>query len=205
MVAIPKPAPAMGVATYADIESAPPNMKAQIIAGSLVLSPRPSDPHAAIFTAAIGDLFPHFGKRSGGGGPGGWVIRGEPELHLDGILPDVFVPDIAGWKRERFPEQFRGHKFAVSPDWVCEILSPSTRSRDQIVKAPLYGRAGIGWLWIVDPEARVVEVFRNEHGLWVFVSEHQGALVTRMQPFDAVEIDLSEWWLPDPADIAVNT
>lgn len=197
MVALPKPGPAKRVATYADIESAPPNMTAEIISGSLVLSPRPSDPHAAVFTAAIGDLFPHFGKRSGEGEPGGWVLRGEPELHLDGIVPDVFVPDIAGWKRERFPERFTGHKLTVSPDWVCEILSKSTRSRDQIVKAPLYARAGIQWLWLVDPTARVVEVFRNERGLWAFVSEHEGNLVTRMQPFDAVEIDLGEWWLPD--------
>lgn len=202
MVALPNATPPKRTATYADIESAPPNMTAEIIAGSLVLSPRPARPHATTFSSALVDIGGAFGKR--GTGNGGWVILGEPELHVDGILPDVFVPDIAGWKRERFPDDFMGHKFAVAPDWVCEISSKSTRARDQVLKSPLYARAGIQWMWLIEPIDCRIDVFENNQGRWSFVSEHIGHVRARIQPFDAVEIDLGEWWSTPPSDAAAE-
>src|SRR6476646_4505786 len=107
--------------TYADIEALPPNQVGEIVRGVLYANPRPASPHAAAASAVGEELGPPF--KRGRGGPGGWVILDEPELHLG---EDVLVPDLAGWRRERMPELPRAAFFTLAPDWACEVLSPST-------------------------------------------------------------------------------
>jgi hypothetical protein len=82
-------------ATYDDVLNAPPHKVAEIIEGELFLSPRPAGPHSQAETILVGQLEPPFNR--GRGGPGGWIILAEPELHLE---KDVLVPDLAGWRRE---------------------------------------------------------------------------------------------------------
>jgi hypothetical protein len=109
-------------ATYQDVLDAPPHMVAEIANGRLHLHPRPALRHSrATFRMAgrLDDLF------EGGGGPGGWHFAIEPELHLG---PDVLVPDLAGWRRERMPVFPDAPWTDLAPDWVCEILSPGTRA-----------------------------------------------------------------------------
>ncbi len=128
------------------------------------------------------------------GYPGGWWILHEPEIHLRLDLR-VVVPDIAGWKRERMPDPPRDtHKMTIVPDWVCEILSPSTRSFDYVKKMPAYAAAGVRWLWMVEPADRQVVVFRCEAGQWDDVVTVEGSAMARLPPFDAVELDLGQWW-----------
>ena len=67
--------------------------------------------------------------------PGGWHLAIEPELHFGA---DVLVPDLAGWRRERMPVFPDAPFFDLAPDWVCEILSPSTRRFDLTEKRALY-------------------------------------------------------------------
>jgi Uma2 family endonuclease len=116
----------------------------------------------------------------------------EPELHLGS---DVIVPDLAGWRRERMPRMPNVAYFEQAPDWVCEVVSPRTGIIDRRRKMPIYAREGVSHLWIVDPILKTLEVYRLEAGRWVVASTHGGDEHVRAEPFAAVEIELSRWWL----------
>lgn len=176
-------------ATYADIEALPPNMIGEIVRGVLYANPRPASPHAAAATAISEELGPPF--KRGRGGPGGWVILYEPELHL---VEDVLVPDLGGWRRERMPEMPHVAAFDLSPDWVCEVLSPSTMKLDRGEKLPAYARAGVGHVWLVDPLQQYLEVLRLDRDIYSIVATHFNDAKVRAEPFDAIELDLSVLW-----------
>jgi Uma2 family endonuclease len=108
-------------ATYEDLETVPPHCVGEIVEGELYVSPHPALPHVRA-TSRLGTWL---GRPFdlGEGGPGGWVILLKPELHLG---DDALVPDLAGWRRERMPEMPHTAAFTLAPDWVCEVLSPST-------------------------------------------------------------------------------
>lgn len=186
------PAPIARPATYRDLAAAPPHMVAELIGGALHLQPRPRPRHALAalhLGAEIGAPF----SRGTGGGPGGWVILVEPELHLG---EDVLVPDLAGWRKERltpFPEETG---IAVPPDWACEILSPSTRRLDLTLKRDICAREGVAHLWFVDPDARTLEAFGLEGGRWVLLSALAGDAPVALAPFAAVSFPLGALW-PD--------
>lgn len=202
--------PAHRRATYQDVIDAPEGVIAEIIAGELHLTPRPAMPHASASSAAGGELWNLFGRRrSGDGRPGGWVILDEPELHLGQPDPrsEVLVPDLAGWRRSRLAETPRGAALELAPDWACEILSPGSRNirHDRLVKADAYHRADVGWFWIVDPLARLVEVYRHTPEGYLRVRAVGGPVLARLEPFEAAELDLSEWWLPEDDGEASGT
>ena len=181
-----------GKATYQDVIDAPENMVAELIDGELHLMSRPERPHTYAGSVLGGLLVPSF--MLGRGGPGGWHIIDEPELHL---IRDtrVLVPDLAGWKLETMPEFPESHRDAAMPDWVCEILSPSTSKVDLDVKAPLYAQAGIGHLWLIDPLAKTLQAFELRKGRWAQIADLKDADTVCVPPFDAIDFDLSELWL----------
>jgi Uma2 family endonuclease len=176
-------------ATMADLEALPPNVKGEIIDGELYVQPRPRFVHQDVLGHLSNDLKSPFQR--GRGGPGGWWIVVEPGIELPGS-PEV-SPDLAGWRKERMPQRPEG-PITVVPDWVCEILSPSTRNYDLHTKRPFYARVGVRWLWYVDLEARVVTIHRNHEGQWLEVGNFADQEKMRAEPFDAVEIELAEWW-----------
>ena len=181
--------PAPKAPTYQDLAALPETQIGEIVAGELHATPRPAGPHAMACSAMGGTLIPPF--QFGDRGPGGWWILDEPELHLG---TDVVVPDLAGWRRERLPEVPAGPFIDLTPDWICEALSPSTARLDRVLKVPLYARHGVKHLWIVDALAQTLEVFRLEHAHWVLLSVHAGAEVIRAEPFEQIEIRLGRWW-----------
>ncbi len=176
-------------ATYADLEALPEYVVGELIAGELHVSPRPAAPHTVAASRLGGGLSGPFDE--GRGGPGGWIILYEPELHFG---EDVLVPDLAGWRRERMPRPPRTAAFTLAPDWVCEVLSPSTAALDRGVKLPVCGREGVRHVWLMDPEARTLEVFRWEGARYVLLVTHQGLARVRAEPFEALELDLSFLW-----------
>ena len=179
-------------ATYDDLLKVPDILVAEILDGELFTSPRPAFPHARASSILRGALDP-FDRRIGGpGGPGGWWILFEPELHLGA---DILVPDLAGWRRERLPVLPNVAYAELAPDWVCEVVSPSTARVDRVRKVPVYAREGVSHLWLVDPLQQTLEVFRLEEQRWVLVSTHGGAESVRAEPFAALELDMSRWWL----------
>ncbi len=180
------------VAGYLD---APETMVAEVIDGELSLMPRPKPRHALAAVALASDLFGPFTR--GRGGPGGWVLLPEPELHL-GPKPDILDPDLAGWRRERFPadafDDDAPGAIAAAPDWVCEILSERTQAVDRGKKRRIYRREGVGHYWLLDPRDKTLEVYRLVDGKWLEVDTYEGDAVVRAEPFDAVELDLSALW-----------
>lgn len=180
-------------ATHADLAKVPENLVAEILDGELVVSPRPASPHAFAASTIGMDVGTPFHGRGGGRGPGGWWIIHEPELHLG---PHVVVPDLAGWRFERMPAYPDVSAFAEPPDWVCEVTSPATSRLDRIRKMPVYAAAGVGHVWLVDPLARLLEVFRLESGRWVLVGAQGEEEQARIEPFDAIVLEPARWWPP---------
>jgi len=181
--------------TYADIEALPEHLTGEMIAGELIVSPRPGGPHTQVTSVLGMTIGPPF--YLGRGGPGGWVILFEPELHLGN---DVLVPDLAGWRKERLPEIPRDQRFTVAPDWVCEVLSRSTARFDRTRKANACAREGVMHLWFVDPVEKTLEVLRAHEGSWLIAQtfgDAEGDRLIRAEPFDSIDIDLSALWLSD--------
>jgi Uma2 family endonuclease len=184
--------PAKRNATYEDVLSAPPHKVAEIIGGELILSPRPAAPHAAAASALGEELGPPF--KRGRGGPGGWIILDEPEIHLG---RDVLVPDLGGWRRETMPVIEDAAYFTVRPDWICEVLSPSTERFDRSDKLRIYGRSGVQHAWLVNPLLRTLEVVRlsaEAPEQWTTLGVFRDDARVRAAPFEAFELELGILW-----------
>ena len=182
--------PARRPATYEDILALPVHVTGQIVNGELHVSPRPAIPHATASSTLGMDIGSAYQR--GRGGPGGWWIVDEPEIHLD---RDVVVPDLAGWRKSRLPALPSAAYFTLAPDWVCEVLSPSTASFDRVKKMRVFAREGVGLAWLVDPAARTLEVFELSDGRWTILAAHEGEDVVRAAPFGEIEIPLAELWV----------
>lgn len=128
--------------------------------------------------------------------PGGWLILDEPELHLrsGAAAPDIVVPDIAGWRRERMPALPETAYFEIPPDWICEILSPSTARLDRGEKREIYARESVAHLWLVDPIVRQLEAFELREGRWVLLTTISGSADVAVAPFAAVSFSLGSLW-----------
>jgi Uma2 family endonuclease len=176
-------------ATYQDVLDAPEHMVAELIRGALYLQPRPAPRHARSSSVLGGELVPPFDR--GRGGPGGWWILDEPELHHG---EDVLVPDVAGWRRERLPAFPTGPWLELAPDWVCEVLSPGTRRIDLTDKRDIYGLSGVRHLWLIDPDERTLEAFELRDGAWVLTAAHAEEAEVRVAPFEAVTVPLEALW-----------
>jgi Uma2 family endonuclease len=182
--------PARKKATYEDLYRVPGNMIGEIIDGELIVTPRSSRKHTYATSILGSRVLPayHFGE---GGGPGGWIILIEPEIKLG---EHVLVPDVAGWKAERFLWEEGQNPISVTPDWVCEVLSPSTFRLDRIKKMARYAEYGVRHLWLIDPDQTTLEVYRLESGRWLLLDAFDGARKIRVEPFQHVEINLGDLW-----------
>jgi Uma2 family endonuclease len=183
-----------GPATYEDLVALPAHVVGEIVAGELYATPRPAPRHAAAASGLGGALHGPFDR--GRGGPGGWVILFEPELHL-GL--DVLVPDLAGWRRERMPRLPDEAFFSTAPDWICEVVSPSTAALDRVKKLAAYAREGVPHVWFVDPLAKTLEVLRLGAGRWELALTAAAEDVVRAEPFDALGLDLTALWGEPPS------
>jgi Uma2 family endonuclease len=177
-------------ATYEDVLSAPENKVAEILDGELFLSPRPSPRHSVASSRLGGVLVPFDDGQEGA--PGGWWILDEPELHLG---ENVVVPDLGGWRRERLPAIPDTAFFSLAPDWVCEVLSPSTERIDRGRKLRIYAEAGVAHAWFVNPVERTIEVLRLRDGAWTIVGVCSRSDPVRVEPFDAIELALGRLWV----------
>lgn len=187
MSALPQPRPSL----YEQLAALPEGLIGEILNGQIYTQPRPSGAHVVTATSLADELVSPFQK--GRGGPGGWWITVEPELHFIHDT-EVNVPDLAGWRRGRLPRIPTDHRFTVVPDWVCEVLSPSTESRDREVKMPIYARFGVAHAWLVDPRAHTLEAYVLEGGAWREIGRFAGGARVSVAPFTAVTISLDDLW-----------
>ena len=181
--------PAKRRATYTDLRAVPAHLVAELIGGELHTQPRPAAPQAlaaSMLGMIIGNPF-HRGQ----GGPGGWIILDEPELHLGG---DVLVPDLAGWRRERMPELPDVAAFELAPDWVCEVLSLSTEAVDRAEKLPIFQREQVSHVWLIDPSVRTLEAFALDSAGYRLLGTWREDALVRVPPFEAVPTELGALW-----------
>jgi len=176
-------------ATYDDVLDAPRDKVAEVTNGQLVLHPRPALPHAAAASALGEELGPPF--KRGRGGPGGWIIVDEPELHLG---DDILVPDLAGWRRTRLPRLPAEPYLSLAPDWVCEVLSPTTAKFDRADKLPIYARESVRHVWLLDPLQRTLETLRLEGPHYTLLAVHKDDTVVNAEPFEVFDLELSVLW-----------
>ena len=182
--------PARKHATYQDLLALPDNVVGQLVFGVLHAHARPAPKHARASSTLGGELEGPFNR--GRGGPGGWILLDEPEVHFD---QDVLVPDLAGWRRERMPELPIDKAYLeLAPDWVCEVLSPSTSGIDRGSKRSVYAKHGVQHLWFVDPDAQTLEVLELDGATYRVIDVWSGTVQVRARPFEAIELELGALW-----------
>jgi len=177
------------LATYEDLLAVPEHLVAEIIHGQLHTSPRPAPKHAHTSSSLGIEVGGPYDK--GYGGPGGWIILDEPELHLGS---HVLVPDLAGWKRDRMPELPDTAWFELPPDWICEVLSPATAVTDRTRKMPIYAEFQVPYLWLIDPDVKILEAYELQNGQWVLLKTLADDDTVSVAPFDATEFSLASLW-----------
>ena len=183
--------PAQKAPTLADLDALPPGIKGEIIEGVLYTMTRPRGAHQDTLLTIGAKLRDPF--RDGVGGPGGWWILPEPGIELPNT-PEI-SPDIAGWRRERLPELPKDSAITTVPNWVCEILSPTTRRHNLLIKKPYYARIGVQHHWLVDMDARTLTAYGLESGRWVELGVWGDERDARVEPFAEVALDVGAWWL----------
>ena len=176
-------------ALYRQVAALPTGVTGEILErGILRTMSRPGKAHRLAAKRAGRDLG-DFDENLGGQG---WWIEVEAEVRLLGDY--LTVPDLAGWRVERVPA-LGENPIAIAPDWACEILSPTTARDDRRLKLPLYARAGISWIWLVDTDARQVEIYEtiDDRATFAFATG-EGAV---LPPFDQT-LDVGTWFAPPP-------
>jgi Uma2 family endonuclease len=181
--------PAKRRATYEELCAVPDHLVAEIVNGVLYANARPAARHALASSRLGVDLGGPFDR--GRGGPGGWIILDEPELHLH---DDICVPDLAGWRRARMPEVPDTPAFELAPDWICEVLSPRTAVLDRTEKMPVYAREGVSFAWLVDPILQTLEAYALEREHWVLLGTWKDDAAVIVKPFAEVALELGALW-----------
>ena len=179
---------------YEQLEALPENLVGEIINGVLHAHPRPAGPHALAGSRLGADIEGPYSR--GKGGPGGWWIIDEPEVHFARDT-EVAVPDIAGWRKERMPRVPQDHRFEIVPDWICEILSPSSAKLDRTEKMPLYAKYGVAYVWLVDPLSKMLETFELIDERWSMMGVFKDEDRVQIKPFDEIKLELSDLWVPN--------
>jgi Uma2 family endonuclease len=182
-------------ATYDDLLALPDGVKAEVLAGQIVTAPAPLPRHARTQAGFVRRLGGPFDEDDGRGGPGGWWIL--PEVDVRFSPHDIVRPDLAGWLRERLPDPWEARPIDVIPDWICEILSPSTSAIDTVKKARLYAAQGVRHYWLVDPAAHTLEARQLREGQWLIAGSFTSADRARIEPFEAVELELGVIFPPE--------
>lgn len=181
--------PTRRAATYEDLLAVPEHRIAEIIDGDLYSFPRPSSLHSRASIRLSSRLCPPFDE--GLGGPGGWILLTEPELHLG---PHVVVPDLAGWRRERLAELPDVPYMTMAPDWICEVLSPSTERIDRLKKLRVYAEFGVQHAWLVSPAMQSLEVYHSTGSHFALTATHADAESLRAEPFAEIELEIAALW-----------
>jgi Uma2 family endonuclease len=190
--------PASKLATYSDLLAVPAEVRAEVLSGEILTTPAPLPRHSKAQGATRRFLGGPFDDDDGHGGPGGWWIFVEVDVRLG--VHDIVRPDLAGWRRDRLLKPGTTRPIDVVPDWVCEVVSPSTAARDRVTKRNLYARSGVLHYWLIDPDARVLEALALREGSWFEVGVYDDSASARIPPFEAVELEIGRLFLPKEAD-----
>ncbi len=181
-------------AVYADLLALPEDAKAEILGGEIVTAPSALPRHGRAQRSLGHFIGGPFDDDDGHGGPGGWWIFLEADVQLG--VHDVVRPDLCGYRREPLRTPGDARPLTVVPDWICEVLSPSTAARDRVTKRELYAQSGVAYYWIVDLDQRVLEAFKLVEGKWTLVGAYGDEHRVRIEPFEQVELPVGRLFLP---------
>ena len=184
------------LATYDDLLALSEDVKAEVVGGVIDVQPSALPRHSKVQRSLGSLLGGPFDDDDGRGGPGGWWILPEVDTRLG--KHDIVRPDLAGWKRPRLPDPWNTRPIDVVPDWVCEITSPSNARHDRLVKARLYLTSGLPHLWLIDPDARLLEALVREGDRWIESGRFGDGDLVRIPPFEAVELEVGRLFPPAP-------
>ena len=179
-------------ATYADIEALPPHVVGEILFGVLHTYRRPA-PRLLIAKMALLHELSRIFDGHGLSSVNRYVLLNEVEVHLG---EHVIVPDIAAWRRERMPRLPDTAAIHIVPDWVCEVLSPSTARLDRTDKLAAYASFGVGHVWLADPIDRTLEVLALTGTKYLIAATFKDAEPVTAPPFEAHTFLLDVLW-PD--------
>lgn len=188
-------AAATRLATYEDLLGLPEDVRGEVLNGVVVTAPAPLPKHSNAQRALGRFIGGPFHDDDGRGGPGGWWIFVEVDVRLG--LHNIVRPDLAGWRRGRLPNPGEIRPIEAVPDWVCEILSPSTATRDRVVKRNLYAECGVANCWLVDVDARLLEAFVLRDGHWLLVGTYAEDAAARIPPFEDIQLEVGRLFLPE--------
>jgi Uma2 family endonuclease len=178
---------------YREIMALPEGVTGEILdPGVLRTMSRPGGGHRSATRRSLRSLSGHDIDEGGLG----WWFEIEAEIRFGERL---LVPDLSGWRADVRPDFVDENPIPVRPDWVCEILSRTTQRGDRAIKVPRYADEGVGWQWVVDPEARSIEVYETRDRKAVLVASAVGAVTRELPPF-AGEIDVGKWWVVKRAE-----
>lgn len=182
------------LATYSDLLALPEDVRAEVLGGEIVTEPSPLPKHSKAQRSLGGFIGRPFDDDHGHGGPGGWWIFIEVDVQLG--PHDVVRPDLSGWRRERLPNPADTRPIDLAPDWVCEVLSPSTAARDRKAKSELYAQSQVPYYWLVDVESRILEARTLHDGQWLVAGTYAEDDVARIAPFEEVELQVGRLFMP---------
>ncbi|HEX5661708.1 MAG TPA: Uma2 family endonuclease [Polyangiales bacterium] len=189
---------AIKLATYADLVALPDDVRAEVVAGRLVVSPPPMPEHGRAQRTLGSFVGGPYDDDDGRGGPGGWWLMAEVDVQLS--VHDVVRPDVSGWRRERLPKPQRERPISLAPDWICEVISPSNAKHDLVTKRELYARFGVPYYWLIEPERRVLTALTLRDGLWLELGVYDDSAKVRIEPFPAVELEVGRLFFPKDAE-----
>lgn len=180
------------LATYEDLLALPEGVRAEVVAGQVVVSPSPSPIHQSVVGEIYAELRGPFQR--GRGGPGGWWLI--PDVDVRFGTHDIYRPDICGWRKENVPAFPAERPVLHRPDWICEGLSPRTAVVDQGAKQVVFARTSVPWYWLVEPLNRTLSVLRLSAEGYVVHAVVGDSGTAQLPPFDAVAIDLGSLFPP---------
>ena len=183
------PAEARQRTTLEQFLALPEGHRFELVRGTLIEKAAPTFEHGLAQSGVDRTVGARFARRTGSGGPGGWWFVVELDVLLGG---DVLRPDVCGYRRERLPEKPRERPVSLAPDWVCEVLSPSTASTDRVDKLQAYFRAGVPHYWLLDPAEGTLEVYRRTDLADALVLTAKRGQRVQPEPFDAEAFEVNE-------------
>jgi Uma2 family endonuclease len=161
----------------------------ELIGGMVVEKAAPTGEHSRAQGGVDRRVGFKFDRKPGGRWPGGWWFFVEADVRLGS---DVLRPDLCGYRRDRHGQRPAGFPLAAPPDWVCEILSPSTARTDRVEKLQAYFASGVEHYWLIDPLEGGLEVFRRTDLAYALVQSARRGQRLRPEPFQVLEFSVDE-------------
>jgi Uma2 family endonuclease len=163
---------------------ASPDERVELIDGEIVRRPMARIDHGLVQSRISTEISP-YDRRSG---PGGWWIATEVSVAYESHQCPAH--DLAGWRRERMPSRPSGI-VELSPDWVCEIVSPGHERKDTLTLFLLLQRHRVPFYWLIWPEDQVLIAHQLDEGQYRVVKTISGETRAQVPPFDESELDLA--------------